>query len=231
MMKAAKRNRLLNALSQEDLNAALLNCEVTRLTEGRRLYREGGAVDSIYFPTGGVVSVLAGVPDGHVEVASVGNEGIAGVNAVMGITQALGRTVIQVAGDAIVMGARQFQKLLGEGRQFSVLVHRYCYAFMRQIMQGCACNQLHTAEQRCARWLLMTHDRAGSDEFTLTQQFLAQMMGTRRASINLALALFRRAGAIHYVYRRIRLVDRKQLESFACPCYGIIRKAYDLVKV
>lgn len=230
-MKAAKHNRLLSALSDEDLNSALGNCELTKLAEGRRLYRDGGAVDSVYFPTGGVVSVLAGTPEGDVEVASVGNEGVTGVNAVMDIPQSLGRTVIQVAGEAIVMGAKEFQKLLAEGRRFSVLVHRYCYAFVRQIMQGCACNRLHTAEERCARWLLMTHDRAGKDEFALTQHFLAQMMGTRRASVNLALALFRRAGAIQYVYRSIRVVDRKQLESFACPCYDIIRKAYDLVKV
>lgn len=230
-MKAAKRNRLLCALSQEDLNSALGNCEIARLAEGRRLYREGGVVDTVYFPTGGVVSVLAGTPDGDVEVASVGNEGVTGVNAVMDITQSLGRTVIQVAGDAIVMGVKEFQRLLADGRQFSVLVHRYCYAFVRQIMQGCACNRLHTPEERCARWLLMTHDRAGSDEFALTQHFLAQMMGTRRASVNLALSLFRRAGAIQYVYRRIRVADRKQLESFACPCYGIIRKAYELVRV
>lgn len=188
-------------------------------------------MEKVYFPAGGVVSVLAGTPDGDVEVASVGNEGVAGVNAAMGVTQSLGQTVIQVAGDAVVMGAKQFQKLLKDGREFTTLVHRYCYAFVRQIMQGCACNRLHSAEERCARWLLMTHDRAGADEFSLTQEFLAQMMGTRRASVNLALALFRRAGAIQYVYRRIRVLDRKQLESFACPCYGIIRKAYELVRI
>jgi CRP-like cAMP-binding protein len=222
---------LLGALPEEDLDNTLKNCEIAKLEEGRRLYREGGPVDSVYFPTGGVVSVLAGTDDGDVEVASIGNEGVAGVNAAMGVPQALGRTVIQVAGDGIVMGTKQFQKLLKEGRQLSTLVHRYCYAFVRQIMQGCACNRLHNPEERCARWLLMTHDRAGTDQFTLTQNFLAQMMGTRRASVNLALALFRRAGAIQYVYRRIEVLDRKQLESFACPCYGIIRRSYDLVKI
>jgi len=171
------------------------------------------------------------VENGDVEVASVGNEGVAGIDVALGVPRALGQTIIQVAGEGIVMGAKRFLELLRRRPRFSLLIHRYVYAFVRQIMQAGACNRLHTAEERCARWLLMTHDRAGSDDFALTQDFLAVMMGTRRARVNLALAMFRRAGAIKYGYRRISVVDRKQLESFSCGCYDVIRNAYNLVTV
>jgi len=232
VVEAARHNRLLNALPDRDLRSVLTGAEVIDLQHGRRLYREGGPVDSVYFPTQGVVSVLAGAMDnGDVEVASVGNEGVAGVDVALGVSRALGRTIIQVAGEGIVMGAKSFMDVLRRRPQFSLLIHRYLYAFVRQIMQAGACNRLHTAEERCARWLLMTHDRAGGDDFALTQDFLAAMMGTRRARVNLVLAMFRRAGAIKYSYRRITVVDRKQLESFSCGCYDLIRSAYDLVTV
>ena len=232
VVEAARHNRLLNALPDRDLRSVLTGAEVIDLQHGRRLYREGGPVDSVYFPTQGVVSVLAGAMDnGDVEVASVGNEGVAGVDVALGVSRALGRTIIQVAGEGIVMGAKSFMDVLRRRPQFSLLIHRYLYAFVRQIMQAGACNRLHTAEERCARWLLMTHDRAGGDGFALTQDFLAAMMGTRRARVNLVLAMFRRAGAIKYSYRRITVVDRKQLESFSCGCYDLIRSAYDLVTV
>jgi CRP-like cAMP-binding protein len=232
LVRAARFNHLLNALNERDLHAALAGASVTSLEHGRRLYREGGPVGSVYFPTNGVVSILAGTADsGDVEVATVGNEGVAGIDVMLGVPRALGRTITQVAGQGIAMGAKRFLELLRRRPQFSLLIHRYVYAFVRQMMQAGACNRLHTAEERCARWLLMTHDRAGRDDFGLTQDFLAQMMGTRRARVNLALAEFRRAGAIQYVYRRIQVVDRKILESFSCRCYDLIRSAYDLVTV
>ena len=110
-------------------------------------------------------------------------------------------------------------------------MHRHLYTLTRQILHGAACNRLHSMEERCARWLLMAHDRAGTDQFALTQDILAEMLGTRRANVNLALAMFRRAGAVQYVYRRITVIDRNLLESFSCSCYGLIRQAHQLVKI
>jgi CRP-like cAMP-binding protein len=223
---------LLNALPDRDLQFLLAGTSVSNLSHGRRLYREGGPVRSLYFPICGVISVLAGALDkDDIEVATIGNEGAAGIDVTLGISCALGRTVIQVAGEGIVIGATPFIDMMRRRPQFSLLMHRYVYAFVRQVMLAGACNRLHNAEERCARWLLMTHDRAGSDRFALTQHYLAHMMGARRARVNTALAQFRRVGAIQYTYRSITISDRKLLESFACPCYNLIRCAYDLVTV
>jgi CRP-like cAMP-binding protein len=232
VLEAARQNRLLNALPAKDLEAVVGGATLTQLLHGRKLYREGGPVDSVYFPTHGVVSILTVAAErGGVEMASVGNEGVAGVDIVLGVSKALGRTVIQVAGEGIVLSANRFMDLLRKKPQFSLLIHRYLYAFVRQVMQTAACCHIHTAEERCARWLLMTHDRTDGNEFALTQDTLATMLGTRRALVNRALALFRRAGAIKYVYRKIAVIDRKQLESFSCDCYEIIRDTYELVRV
>ena len=232
VLKAARRNRLLNALPDRDLHPLLAGANVSNLHHGRRLYREGGPVHSLYFPICGVISILASTLDkGDIEVATIGNEGATGVDITLGMSRALGRTVIQVAGEGIVVGAAPFVDVMRRRPQFSLLMHRYVYAFVRQVMLAGACNRLHNAEERCARWLLMTHDRAGTDRFALTQHYLALMMGTRRARVNTALALLRRAGAIQYTYRSIAIADRKRLESFACPCYSLIRDTYDLVRV
>jgi CRP-like cAMP-binding protein len=223
---------LLNALPDRDLRFLLAGANISNLHHGHRLYREGGPVRSLYFPSHGAISILAGTSDrGDIEVATVGNEGAAGIDIMLGVSRALGRTIIQISGEGVVIAASQFLELMRRRAQFSLLIHRYVYAFVRQMMQAGACNRLHTAEERCARWLLMTHDRAGNDRFVMTQHSLAVMMGTRRARVNMALALFRRVGAIQYTYRSIVVADRKQLESFACPCYNLIRGAYDVVKV
>jgi len=110
-------------------------------------------------------------------------------------------------------------------------VNRYMYAFFKQLAQNGACNRFHTAEERCAKWLLLTHDRAGTDTFTLTQKFLGDMMGTRRANVNLALAQLREAGAIAYRYRNITVTNRPELESFSCPCYEKIHDSLRLVSL
>jgi CRP-like cAMP-binding protein len=149
----------------------------------------------------------------------------------MGVPRALGRQIVQISGQAIMIGAKRFGELLRIEQQLSLVIHRYLYAFVRDVLQACTCNRLHTTEERCARWLLMAHDRAGTDQFALTQHFLAEILGTRRANVNLALTMLRRAGVIQYVYRRITVINRSLLESFSCPCYGIIHQANELVKL
>jgi CRP-like cAMP-binding protein len=149
----------------------------------------------------------------------------------LGVSRTFGRTVVQVAGEALVVNARDATRLLCDQPNTSTLTRRYIFAFMNQVGQAGACNRLHTSDERCARWLLMTHDRAGSDQFSLTQEFLAAMMGTRRATVNLALSALRSAGAIDYSYRTLKVLDREQLETFSCPCYAIIQRAFEVVKL
>lgn len=230
VLERARSNQILNALPDGALHRILAGTTLKDLPRGRRLYREDGPVEALYFPLHGVVSILTRADEsGETVMATVGNEGAVGISAAMGVPRALGRKIVQVSGQAIMIDAKRFGELLRNEQQLSLVIHRYLYAFIREILQTCTCNRLHTTEERCARWLLMAHDRAGTDQFALTQHFIAEVLGTRRAKVNLALTMLRRAGAVQYVYRRITVIDRSLLESFSCPCYGLIRQAHELV--
>jgi len=230
VLERARSNQILNALPDGALQRILAGTTLQDLPRGRRLYREDGPVEALYFPLHGVVSILTRANDsGETVMATVGNEGAVGISAAMGVPRALGRKIVQVSGQAIMIGAKRFGELLRTEQQLSLVIHRYLYAFVREVLQTCTCNRLHTTDERCARWLLMAHDRAGADQFALKQHFIAEVLGTRRANVNLALTMLRRAGAVQYVYRRITVIDRNLLESFSCPCYGLIRQAHELV--
>jgi CRP-like cAMP-binding protein len=224
--KAARHNRVLDGLPDTSLRTLLAHAGLIDVGHDRVLYRQDRTIPALYFPTRGTVSLLVGAPEGAaVEVATVGNEGVVGITAVIGIALAPERAVVQVPGQAIRISKQRFHEVLDCDEQFSLAMRRYLYLFLRQVMQSAACNRSHTAEGRCARWLLMAHDRSGTDDFPLTQHFIADMMGTRRANVNEALGSFRRSGAIDYRYRRITILDRKRLESFSCPCYQVLRAA------
>ncbi|MFN7993738.1 MAG: Crp/Fnr family transcriptional regulator [Bryobacteraceae bacterium] len=232
LLVVAARNHILKQLPSSVSSMILEESVLTELQYGRRLFREDGPVETLYFPLSAVVSIVAEISGGgSIEMATVGNEGIAGIGAVLGVPLGLGRTIVQVTGEAVSIGARRFNQIVASEQRLAVLLHRYVYAFLRQILQSGVCNLVHTVLERCARWLLVTHDRAGADEIRLTQDSLAEMIGTRRANVNEALRRLRDAGAIQYVYRRIAVVDRRRLELFSCPCYGAIRRTFELVGV
>jgi CRP-like cAMP-binding protein len=229
---AARHNHLLRGLPKDQFSAILGGCSLVQLEQHRILYREDGNVPAVYFPIDAVISILVGAGGTPgVEVATVGNEGVVGASAVLGVQRAFGKTLVHVAGQSIAVTARHAARLLCEQPEVSILLRRYLFAFMRQVAQSGACNRLHTAEERCARWLLMTRDRAGTDQFAITQDLLAAMMGARRPTVNLALSVLRNAGAIEYRYRTLKVLDREQLESFSCPCYSIIRKVFEVVRL
>lgn len=231
VLLVARRNCLLRELPRHDRSVALANASLVRLPLGRELYREGAAVGIVYFPLDCVISILIGEGGGDVEVATVGNEGLAGAGVVAGVPRALGRTLVQVPGTAIACSAAEAERLIRELPNFAVLMQRFLFAFLRLVAQASVCYRLHSVEERCARWLLLSRDRAGKDQFQITQEFLAAMVGARRPSINLTLAAFRKAGAIEYSYRKLKVLQRDQLESFACPCYRIIREIFEIVKL
>jgi CRP-like cAMP-binding protein len=232
LLNAARHNRILSALPDRALNAILSMASVHKLEFGRILYRQNKSMSAVYFPITGVVSILVGDSEGtDVELATVGNEGLVGITAALGVSRSAGRAVVQVPGQAILLNTKQFQDALRTEGELSQFIHRYIYLFLRQVMQSGACNRLHTAVERCARWLLMAHDRAGTDQFRITQSFIAKMMGARRAEVNLALAQFREAGAVEFKYRSIRILDRKQLETFSCGCYELLREEEQAVVI
>jgi CRP-like cAMP-binding protein len=165
-----------------------------------------------------------------VEVASVGNEGCVGISAIFGRDRALGGALVRApGGTAQVMTVKTFRREMDRRGPFSRVMNSYAEAFVAALMQSVACNGLHSAEQRCARWLLTMHDRVGRDEFPATQEFLAMMLGVRRPTITLIASALQSAGIIEYSQRRIAILDRTQLKNTSCECYTLVAEHFTRV--
>lgn len=193
------------------------------------LLNGGGVIETVYFPDNAVVSHLITMDDGTtVEVANIGNEGIVGVSAFLGVNTlgAQESYQVEVPGQARAMDLATFLTA-AEGDPLRGLVERYIQAQFLQVAQRMACVALHSIPERCSRWLLLTHDRVGDREFPLTQEFLAQMLGVRRASVTAAASALQHAGFISYARGRVTILDREGLETAACECYGIIRREFE----
>jgi CRP-like cAMP-binding protein len=221
-------NRLLSMLAERAYKELAPNLEPVSLTLKQKLYEPNMPIEYVYFPINGVISLLAHMEgEALVEVATIGNEGMVGLPLFLGADITPGVSFAQVPGDALRMSADAFRKAIANNGPFTKVLHRYTQALMVMISQGNACNRAHSLEERCARWLLLCHDRVGADEFLMTQEFLSQMLGVRRASVNLVAAAFQKAGFIEYTRGRIRILNRGGLESASCQCYSIIRDEYD----
>jgi CRP-like cAMP-binding protein len=193
------------------------------------LFEPGERIDSVYFPLDGVISLVTPLEDGAiVEVATIGNEGIVGVPLVLGGSLAV-RAISQVPGRALRMDATTFVDEVRRGGPLGDLVQDYLQALFGQIAQAAACNRLHSNEERLSRWLLMSHDRVGADEFAITHEFLGQMLGSRRATVTLSAGILQAAGLIRYQRGHVTIVDRPGLEGVSCECYGVIKGELDRV--
>ena len=189
-------NRLLAGLASSERERLLPRLTEVFLKVKTVLFEPGQPIDAVYFPLDGVISLVTPLEDGAiVEVATVGNEGLVGVPVVLGGSLAV-RAISQVAGRCLTMEVGAFLSELGTKGPLSRLVDSYVQALFSQISQAAACNRLHSNEERLARWLLMSHDRVGADEFFITQEFLAQMLGSRRATVTLSASILQRAGFI-----------------------------------
>lgn len=221
-------NLLLNAMNGGRTNSPMPSLELISLEVRQILYEPNLPIDYVYFPVDGVLSMLAVVEDDiEIEVGTVGNEGMIGLPLFLGSEITPGRAFSQVPGQAYRLSAAQFKELIHEPSRFTSILHRYTQALMVQISQGNGCNRIHSNDQRCARWLLQTHDRVGRDEFQLTQEFLGQMLGVRRATVSEVAGRLQAAGIIQYSRGVIRILDRARLETVSCACYGVVRKEYD----
>jgi CRP-like cAMP-binding protein len=212
-LEPKERERLLAATSPVSLESKQV------------LLRGGDRIDTVYFPDNAVVSLLTTMADGTtVEVANIGNEGVVGLPAFLGIETLGPRECyqVEVPGQARAMDVATFTKAAGR-EPLRRLVERSIQAQFIQTAQRLACVALHSIPERCSRWLLLTHDRVGDREFPLTQEFLAQMLGVRRASVSVAAGALQNAGLISYSRGRVTILDREGLEDAACECYGIIR--------
>ncbi len=201
--------------------------ELVTLRPRSVLSEAGARLRYAYFPHGGVICLMAAMRKGIAETATIGAEGFIGFEALLGGSTASQRVLVQVGGTASRLPMAVLQTAVRRNRRLERLLLGYVRFFLVQVLQSVACNGLHSVRQRSARWLLMAHDRAGSDTFGLTHQFLAEMLGIHRPSVTLVARALQKAGLIRYSRGTIAIVDRKGLEKAACECYAIVRKALD----
>jgi CRP-like cAMP-binding protein len=221
-------NRLLASLPPEFGREIAPDMEKVKLDLKQSVYEPLQPIEHVYFPTDGVISMLAEIEEEtSIEVATVGREGMVGLPLFLGATVTPGRSFSQIPGAAYRMTAAAFQRAIASDGPLTRRLHRYTQALMIQISQGTACNRIHSIEQRCARWLLLTRDRVGADEFLLTQEFLGQMLGVRRATVSEVAGRMQEAGFITYSRGVIRICNREGLESVSCRCYAVIRDEYE----
>lgn len=219
-------NKLLASLPLEDYQRLAPNLSRVPMKLKQVLHKQDEPIQHVYFPGGGAISLVKTLKDGQVaEVATVGSEGAVGASVFFGQRVADCDVLVQLAGpQAEAMSAESFNAEMDKRGAFFNHVIRYNQALMSQIMQTTVCNGLHSAEQRCCRWLLMTHDRAGTDEFPLTHEFLATMLGVRRPTVTLVANQLQRDGLIQYRRGFVTIVDRGKLEAAACECYATVRE-------
>jgi CRP-like cAMP-binding protein len=223
----ATDNRLLGAMAVADRDRVIGLAKHIDLEVKTVLFEPGKEVEGVYFPLDGVVSLVTALEDGSiVEVATVGNEGAVGVPLIAGGTLAV-RAICQVRGTGLSIPASAFLTEMSHNTSLREVYDRYVPALFGQIAQAAACNRLHTNEERLSRWLLMSHDRVGVDEFSITHEFLGQMLGSRRATVTLSAGILQAAGLIRYHRGRLTIVDRQGLEEVACECYAAIKAELD----
>jgi CRP-like cAMP-binding protein len=220
-------NRLLAALPTEEYQRLLPSLESVSLQLKDELYEENEPIEYVYFPTSGMASILVVMADGAlIEAGIVGNEGMVGLAVFLGTDKTATRAFYQVVGNAVRMRSDLFRQEIKQDGALTSILQRYTQAYLAMLAQNVGCNSHHPVQERCARWLLLTHDRIGNDQFVLTQEFISEMLGVRRAGVSIAMQTLQKAGFVHYSRGTITIVNRAGLESAACECYGIITAEY-----
>ncbi|MGI8493727.1 MAG: Crp/Fnr family transcriptional regulator [Pyrinomonadaceae bacterium] len=222
------RNLILNSLPDENFARLLPDLEQVHLTLGQVIFRAEEPIEYVYFPNNSMISVIANTVNGQsAEVGVIGYEGIIGIDVLMGSNMTLNDNIIQLANSALRIKTAAVQKEFKRADAFHDSVLRFIRLMMIQISQTALCNRLHSVEERLARWLLMCHDRSPTDNLNLTQEFLAVMLGSNRATVTLSALTLQNIGYIKYSRGRITITDRPGLESFACDCYQTVKTEYD----
>src|SRR3954449_9344061 len=227
--QSAVRNWLLAALPPDDFAALAPALQPVDLDFRQTLHRpDHRPIEAAYFVEGGMVSMLAPLEEGQtMEVGIIGREGLVGLPVVLGADSATTEALVQMRGDALRVPAAELRDAFGRSAALRAVLLRYAQAAHAQVAQTAACNGQHAVAERFARWMLMAHDRAGGDEFPMTQEFAAMMLGVRRAGVSVAAGILQKAGAIDYGYGRVAVLDRAGLEAAACECYGTVRRQYE----
>ena len=223
-------NRLLAALPSKDRLQILANCEQVELVFGNILCEPGATIRHVYFPTDSFVSLVMLIDGGSVlEVGLIGNEGMLGLPLMLGVDVAPLHVLVQGAGPALRMAAPAFLHELELNSALQLQLKRYLYVSMRQLAQTAACNRFHVVEKRLAHWLLMTRDRTHAEEFHVTHEFLAKMLGVRRVGITKAAGSLQKKKLISYTRGNVRILDIGGLEAASCACYQADKETYDRI--
>ncbi len=220
-----KLNRLIARLPPDERTAFDGCLEIIPLKAKDLLFEPDQPHDYVYFPHDGVISLVTVLRDGDlIEAMTVGNEGFAGLAIFHGANSSACRGICQVSGDVSRITVQDFRRCIDLAPEMKRLLHRYSQYVFETVSQSAACNRLHVIEQRCARWLLMTHDRVCRDDFNLTQEFLAEMLAVRRPGVTVAMGILESRGLIGHGRGTIRVIDRAGLEQASCECYTTVKK-------
>jgi CRP-like cAMP-binding protein len=218
-------NEILLGLPPKERETLFSKLEFVRLKTRLVLHESGDTLKSAYFPSSGLVSILSVFPDGKsVEVGLVGKEGFIGLPLVAGFRTAPTRAIAQIEGSAFRVEGETLMAVLPQCPKLERRLQQFVQVMAMQTTQIAACNRLHEVNERLARWLLMSADRIGSNSVPLTQELIAQMLGTRRSSVTVAAGTLQKAGLITYTRGDVRIIDRQKLEEAACECYGIMQR-------
>jgi CRP-like cAMP-binding protein len=226
-------NRLLAALPDDDFRRLAPYLHTVPIRVKQMLYKSGEPLRDVYFPNGGVAAITTTLLDGTtIEAVTVGDEGMLGIEAFLSADAvAPGDALIQVPDtNAERMAVEDFRRETAARGAFHDLIARYTQVVIAQVMQTAGCNAIHDVRQRCARWLLMTHDRMHEHGFQLSQEVLASMLGVQRPTVSVVAETLQDAGLIRYAYGHITVRDRSGLESAACECYPIIRGHFERLR-
>jgi CRP-like cAMP-binding protein len=223
-------NRILNALPDEEYERLAPHLEFIETKHGQTLYQTNQTIDYVYFPNRAMISLVSQLSDGaSVEVGVVGFEGMAGLPYVLGVEESPHETMVQIHDGAARMPARVLKEEFKRGGVLQDTLLRYTQSLLLLSSQVAACNRAHSVEERLARWLLMSQDRCLCEDLPLTHEFLAMMLGVRRAGVTTAALALQAEGLIRYSRGHIKITDRQGLEDFACECYTLIKTEFDRV--
>jgi CRP-like cAMP-binding protein len=223
-----QQNAILTGLNADEADEVLEKGKLIDLTTPQQIYEAGREIHEVFFPIDSVLSVVTQMRDASsIEIGTVGREGVSAIPLLLGATTSANESYCQVPGRAVVISSNHFRGLLNAGNdRFRRVLDRFLQAYVNMLGQLAACNGKHSIYERCARWLLLTHDRVSSDEIALSHEYLAMMLGSRRSGVTIAAAALQHAGFIQYAYGRIVILNRSGLEAAACECYTVAREQF-----
>jgi len=223
-----RQNKVLAALHPVERERLFPHLQLVPMPLGKIVYESGDMLRHVYFPTDSIVSLLYVMKDGaSAEISVVGNEGLVGVALFMGGETTPSRAIVQSAGSAFRLIAKQLKSEFNRHGQLQLLLLRYTQALITQMAQTAVCNRHHSVDQQLCRWLLLSLDRLPSNQLTMTQELISNMLGVRREGVTAAAAKLQKLGVIKYSRGRITVLDRPQLEQLCCECYAVVKKETD----